>query len=86
MKRGSRERFLRHGGNADVVRQELARVLDIEVSLRTVQRVVAGYRQQLTASALATMLFETLPGHQIQIDLGEKRMEIGGEKVRVTIR
>ncbi|MBD9573676.1 IS21 family transposase, partial [Ensifer sp. ENS08] len=72
-------------GNADVVRQDLARELGIEVSLRTVERAVAGYRQQLAASALATIRFETPPGHQIQIDFGEKRMEIGGEKVRVYI-
>ncbi len=80
-----RERFFRHGGNADVVRQDLARELGIEVSLRTVERAVSGYRQQLAALALATMRFETPPGHQMQIDFGQKRMEIGGEKVRVYI-
>jgi transposase len=33
-----RERFRRHAGNADVVRQELAREKNITVSLRTVER------------------------------------------------
>ena len=35
------ERFRRHGGNADVVRQELAAEHGITVSLRTVERAVA---------------------------------------------
>ena len=34
-----RERFRRHSGNADVVRQELEKELGIRVSLRTVERV-----------------------------------------------
>ena len=40
-----RERFFRHGGNADVVRQDLQRELGIVVSLRTVERAVKPYRQ-----------------------------------------
>ncbi|KAB2883316.1 MAG: serine recombinase [Albidovulum sp.] len=35
------ERFRQHGGNADVVRQELAAEKDVVVSLRTVERAVA---------------------------------------------
>jgi transposase len=80
-----RERFFRHSGNADVVRQDLARELGIQVSLRTVERAVSAHRQQLAALALATMRFETPPGQQMQIDFGEKRIEIGGAKVRVYI-
>jgi hypothetical protein len=38
------ERFRRHRGNADVIRQELAAEKDIVVSLRTVERAVAPYR------------------------------------------
>lgn len=38
------ERFRRHAGNADVVRQELAAEHDIRVSLRTVERAVAPRR------------------------------------------
>src|SRR5215472_11954046 len=40
-----RERFHRHAGNADVVRQELAREQNIMVSLRTVERAVAPLRR-----------------------------------------
>jgi transposase len=80
-----RERFFRHRGNADVVRQDLARELGVAVSLRTVERAVSGYRQQLAAEARATMRFETPPGHQLQIDFGEKRVRVGGETVRVYV-
>ena len=76
------ERFRRHGGNADVVRQELAGEKGLTVSLRTVERAVAGWRQALLAEARATVRFETPPGHQLQIDFGEKRVAIGGESVR----
>lgn len=80
-----RERFFRHRGNADVVRQDLARELGITVSLRTVERAVSGYRQQLAAEARATMRFETPPGHQLQIDFGEKRVRVGDETIRVYV-
>ncbi|MCP1167155.1 helix-turn-helix domain-containing protein [Limimaricola sp. ASW11-118] len=39
------ERFRRHAGNADVVRQELWAEKGIKVSLRTVERAVAHLRQ-----------------------------------------
>lgn len=80
-----RERFFRHGGNADVVRQDLQREVGVAVSLRTVERAVSGFRQQLAAEARATTRFETPPGQQLQIDFGEKAMMIGGEKVRVYV-
>jgi transposase len=73
------ERFRRHRGNADVVRQELAGELDIHVSLRTVERAVAHLRRELAAEALATVRFETPPGRQLQIDFGEIRACIEGE-------
>ncbi len=41
------ERFQRHRGNAEVVRQELLGEPGIAVSLRTVQHAVAPLRQQL---------------------------------------
>ena len=41
------ERFFRHRGNADVVRQDLEREHGVTVSLRTVERAVAGLRQEL---------------------------------------
>ena len=77
------ERFRRHRGNADVVRQELAAELGIAVSLRTVERAVAHLRRELAAEALATVRFETPPGRQLQIDFGERGVAIGEEMVRV---
>ena len=77
------ERFRRHGGNADVVRQELAAEKEVFVSLRTVERAVAPLRRELVAQARATVRFETRPGEQLQIDFGERRVEVGGVSVRV---
>ena len=77
------ERFRRHRGNADVVRQELAAELGIVASLRTVERAVALQRRELEAEALATVRFETPPGRQLQIDFGERGVRIGEEAVRV---
>src|SRR5215204_3710168 len=77
------ERFRRHRGNADVVRQELAAELGIAVSLRTVERAVEPLRRELAAEALATVRFETPPGRQLQIDFGERGVRIGEEVVRV---
>ena len=65
------ERFRRHRGNADVVRQELLAEHGIAVSLRTVERAVAQLRRELAAEARATVRFETPPGRQLQIDFGE---------------
>src|SRR5438874_495304 len=77
------ERFRRHRGNADVVRQDLERERGLAVSLRTIERAVAGWRRELRAEALATVRFETPPGYQLQIDFGEMRGSIGGESVRL---
>ena len=76
------ERFRRHRGNADVVRQELASEHGIAVSLRTVERAVAPLRRELQAEARATVRFETPPGRQLQIDFGERQVRIGAESVR----
>jgi transposase len=78
-----RERFQRHRGNAEVIRQELAGEHGIAVSLRTVERAVAPWRRELEAQARATVRFETAPAEQMQIDFGEKRVWIAGEPVRV---
>ena len=78
-----RERFRRHGGNADVVRQELAQEKNISVSLRTVERAVAPLRRELVAAARATVRFETQPGEQLQIDFGERRVDINGAAAKV---
>jgi transposase len=77
------ERFRRHAGNADVVRQELAREKGFVASLRTVERAVAPMRQELIAAARAAVRFETRPGEQLQIDFGERRVEINGAMVKV---
>ena len=77
------ERFRRHRGNADVVRQELLAEHGIAVSLRTVERAVAPLRRERAAEARATVRFETPPGRQLQVDFGERRVEIAGEPVRV---
>ena len=78
-----RERFERHRGNADVVRQELLAEKGVVVSLRTIERAVAPYRRELAAQARATMRFETASGKQLQIDFGERLVEIAGGKVKV---
>ena len=77
------ERFRQHAGNADVVRQDLAAEKGVHVSLRTVERAVAPLRQDLVTAARATVRFETRPGEQMQIDFGERRVEIGGVSIRV---
>jgi transposase len=76
------ERFRRHAGNADVVRQELAAERGVRVSLRTVERAVKELRRQLRAEAVATTRFETAPGEQMQIDFGERRVAIAGQSPR----
>jgi len=76
------ERFRRHRGNADVVRQNLEREHGIKASRRTVERAVSHWRQELRAEARATMRFETPPGYQLQIDFGEIRTSVASESVR----
>jgi transposase len=77
------ERFRRHRGNADVVRQDLVREKGIVIGLRTVERAVAPLRRAIAAEARATIRFETPPGRQLQIDFGETRVSIDGDPVRV---
>lgn len=79
------ERFRRHRGNGDVIRQDLEREKGLIVSLRTVERAVAGLRQALAAEARATLRFETPPGRQLQIDFGETRAPIGGDRVKLCL-
>ena len=72
-----RERVFRHGGNADVVRQELESEHGIRICRRSVEKRVQGWRRELKAAKRATVRFETRPGHQLQIDFGEARVWIG---------
>ena len=76
------ERFRRHGGNADVVRQELASEKGIVVSLRTVERAVAPLRRELVAAARATLRFETHAGRAVADRLRRTRVAIGGVRSR----
>jgi len=68
------EQNLMHRGNADVVRQELQRQFELQVSLRTIARAVAPLRRQLNAASVATVRFETPPGRQMQGDFGQTRV------------
>ncbi len=77
--------FLQHQGNADVVRQELVAQHGIHLSLRTVERAVQPFRQQLVAAAKATLRFETPPGKQLQIDFGTTSIEVDGVPIRVRL-
>lgn len=78
-----KERLQRHGGNADVVRQELSAELGVAASLRTVERAVRTFRQEIRAEALATVRFETAPGKQIQVDFGTRTVWISGARTKV---
>lgn len=69
-------------GNAVVVHRELVRE-GADASVRTVQRVVADRRREKHAADVATVRFETAPGHQMQIDFGQKKVWIGTMLVTV---
>jgi transposase len=70
------------GGNAVVVQRLLAE-RGIPVSVRTVERAVADIRRARRAADLATVRVESPPGAQLQIDFGQKRVQIAGAWVRV---
>jgi transposase len=69
-------------GNAVVVHRELARE-GSDASVRTVQRVVAERRREKRAAAVATVRYETAPGHQMQVDFGQKKVWIGSTLVTI---
>ena len=69
-------------GNAVVVRRLLAE-RGIAVPMRTLQRALMPHRQARRAADVATVRFETAPGHQMQIDFGEKQVSVGDTMVRV---
>ncbi|HEX2702330.1 MAG TPA: IS21 family transposase [Solirubrobacteraceae bacterium] len=71
-------------GNAVVVTQLLAEA-GIDVDIRVVQRVLQPHRQTKRAAEAATVRFETEPGHQLQIDFGEKHVMIAGQRTRVLL-
>ncbi len=69
-------------GNAVVVQRLLA-VRGCDLSVRTIERAVADLRRAQRVAALATVRVETAPGDQVQIDFGQKRLQIAGVRVRV---
>lgn len=69
-------------GNGVVVWRLLAE-REVEVPLRTLQRLLAPHRQAKRAAELATVRFETAPGHQTQIDFGEKWVFVAGARTKV---
>ncbi len=78
-----RERFFRHDGNADVIRQELASEPGIVIGLRSVELRVQPWRPWLGAARQAPMRFETRPGHQLQIDFGDTKVWIGEARIKI---
>ena len=79
-----RERYLAGVRNGDVLRQELAE-RGVHVSLRTVERCIKPIREQAADLDRATVRFETAPGKQMQIDFGEKWVDIAGMREKVFI-
>jgi len=69
-------------GNAVVVHRELARE-GVEACVRTVQRAVVGRRRAKHAAAVATVRYETAPGQQMQVDFGQKKVQVGATLVTV---
>jgi len=80
-----RERFFRHGGNADFIRQELANEHGVVIGLRSVELRVQRWRRELKAQKRATVHFEPPPGHQLQVDFGAARVGISHERIRVSM-
>jgi transposase len=69
-------------GNGVVVRRLLTE-RGVAVPLRTLQRALMAHRRARRAAEVATVRFETEPGHQMQIDFGEKLVTVGDTLVRV---
>ncbi len=69
-------------GNAVVVAR-LLRDHGVAASVRTVQRAVEDRRRSQRASQVATVRFETAPGEQMQVDVGQRLVRIADTLVRV---
>jgi transposase len=69
-------------GNAVVVQRLLAEG-GCAISVRTIERAVADIRRAQRVASLATVRVETAPGDQLQIDFGQKRLQIAGVRVRI---
>jgi len=68
----------------NVLRQELAE-RGVTTSLRTVERIVKDLRVEVFNAERATLRYETDPGQQMQIDFGEKWIEVNGEQVKAFV-
>lgn len=55
----------------------------VTVSTRTCQEYLEDRRRAKRAAEVATVRFETAPGHQMQIDFGQKLVRIAGALIRV---
>ena len=71
-------------GNTVVVADLLAEQ-GVTVHPRTVQRIVRPHREAKRAAEVATVRFETAPGHQLQIDFGENWVWLGEQRTRVML-
>ena len=71
-------------GNAVVV-ADLLTEAGTTASIRTVQRAVSARRRELHVAEVATVRFETEPGHQMQIDFGEKWVVLQGLRTKVHV-
>ena len=71
-------------GNAVVVADLLAES-GTTASVRTVQRAVSARRRELRVAEVATVRFETEPGHQMQIDFGEKWVVLHGLRTKIHV-
>lgn len=75
--------FFSSRGNCEVVRQLLAQEHKLEVAGRTLRHFCRGYRKLLAPRVNAGERYETAPGQQMQIDFGQKVMNIAGEELLV---
>lgn len=55
----------------------------VQVSLRAVEHAVAHLRREILAQSVATVRYETPPGHQLQIDFGTVRVPVADEPLKI---
>ena len=67
-----------------MLRQELVE-RGVPVSIRNVERSVSPLWAEAMNAERATLRFETDPGQQMQIDFGEKWIEVAGERVKAFV-
>lgn len=80
-----RQAFLDCEGNCLPLRRKIRNDYQITIHLRMLERFCEEFRREIKESLEPTTRFETLPGQQLQIDFGEKKMKIGGKEIKVHI-